>query len=46
MAKAKTKNQHVIPYGDKWAVRGEGNDLRSRLYALAALRWLCALRWG
>lgn len=26
MAKAKTKNQHVIPYRDKWAVRGEGND--------------------
>jgi len=26
MAKAKTKNQHVIPYRDRWAVRGEGND--------------------
>ena len=23
---AKTKNQHVIPYGDKWAVKGEGNE--------------------
>ena len=19
-------NQHVVPYGDKWAVRGEGNS--------------------
>lgn len=26
MAKTKTKNQHVIPYGKKWAVKGEGND--------------------
>jgi len=25
MTKIKTKNQHVIPFGDKWAVRGEGN---------------------
>jgi uncharacterized protein YdaT len=20
------RNQHVVPYKDKWAVRGEGND--------------------
>jgi hypothetical protein len=20
------KNQHVVPHGDDWAVRGEGND--------------------
>lgn len=20
------KNQHVVPHGDKWAVRGEGNS--------------------
>lgn len=20
------KNQHVVPYGDEWAVRGEGNS--------------------
>lgn len=20
------KNQHVVPHGDKWAVRGEGNE--------------------
>ena len=20
------KNQHVVPYKDKWAVRGDGND--------------------
>ncbi len=20
------KNQHVVPHGDKWAVRGEGNQ--------------------
>ncbi|OXT01639.1 hypothetical protein B7H23_01315 [Notoacmeibacter marinus] len=20
------KNQHVVPHGDKWAVRGAGND--------------------
>jgi hypothetical protein len=19
------KNQHVVPYGDRWAIRGEGN---------------------
>lgn len=30
MPKTKPKNQHVIPYQDKWAVRGEGNErLRS-----------------
>lgn len=22
---AKKKNQHVIPYGSRWAVKGEGN---------------------
>lgn len=21
-----SKNQHVVPHGDGWAVRGEGND--------------------
>lgn len=21
-----SKNQHVVPHGDQWAVRGEGND--------------------
>jgi len=26
MPKTKSKNQHVIPYQDKWAVRGEGNE--------------------
>lgn len=23
---AKGKNQHVVPHGDNWAVRGEGNS--------------------
>lgn len=23
---SKGKNQHVVPYGEQWAVRGEGND--------------------
>src|SRR5260221_12415527 len=32
MAKAKTRNQHVIPYKDKWAVRGEGNDRPSSVH--------------
>lgn len=25
------KNQHVVPYGDKWAVRGEGNSRRTKV---------------
>lgn len=25
------KNQHVVPYGDKWAVRGEGNSKRTKI---------------
>lgn len=36
MAKAKTKNQHVIPYGKKWAVRGEGNDRLTSLHETQA----------
>lgn len=29
---AKGKHQHVIPYGDKWAVRGEGNNRPSSIH--------------
>lgn len=25
------KNQHVVPHGDKWAVRGEGNSRRTKV---------------
>ncbi|HMH32637.1 MAG TPA: DUF2188 domain-containing protein [Puia sp.] len=25
------KNQHVVPFGDQWAVRGEGNDRLTRI---------------
>lgn len=31
-ARSKTKHQHVIPYKDKWAVRGEGNDRPSSVH--------------
>lgn len=30
------KNQHVIPQGDRWAVRGAGNHRASRVYATQA----------
>jgi len=26
MTRTRSKNQHVIPYESRWAVRGEGND--------------------
>lgn len=26
-----SKNQHVVPYKDKWAVRGEGNSRRTKV---------------
>jgi hypothetical protein len=26
------KNQHVVPHGDQWAARGEGNAKVTRLY--------------
>lgn len=26
------KNQHVVPYEDKWAVRGEGNERVTSIY--------------
>jgi len=26
------KNQHVVPYQDKWAVRGEGNEKVTSTY--------------
>lgn len=29
---AKGKNQHVVPYGDDWAVRGAGNDKVTRVF--------------
>lgn len=37
------KNQHVVPYDDKWAVRGEGNskitsDHRTQEVAINAAR--------
>lgn len=25
------KNQHVVPSGDLWAVRGEGNSIKTRI---------------
>ena len=25
------KNQHVVPSGDQWAVRGEGNSKKTRI---------------
>ncbi|MGF1610923.1 MAG: DUF2188 domain-containing protein [Kiloniellales bacterium] len=25
------KNQHVVPHGDQWAVRGEGNSRATKL---------------
>lgn len=25
------KNQHVVPSGDRWAVRGEGNSRKTRI---------------
>ena len=25
------KNQHVVPSGDQWAVRGEGNSRKTRI---------------
>jgi len=25
------KNQHVVPYGNQWAVRGEGNERVTRI---------------
>lgn len=27
-----SKNQHVVPYGDRWAVRKEGNTKASAVY--------------
>ncbi len=26
------KNQHIVPHGDKWAVRGEGNERPSSVH--------------
>jgi hypothetical protein len=26
------RNQHVVPFGDRWAVRGEGNSRRTSLH--------------
>lgn len=26
------KNQHVVPFGDRWAVRGEGNERRTSVH--------------
>lgn len=25
------KNQHVVPYGNKWAVKGEGNSKATKI---------------
>jgi len=27
----KNKNQHVLPHGNKWAVKGEGNSRNTKL---------------
>ena len=32
MAKTKSKNQHVIPHGGKWAVRCEGNERSTSIH--------------
>ena len=26
------ENQHVVPFGDQWAVRGEGNERRTSIH--------------
>jgi uncharacterized protein YdaT len=26
------KNQHVVPHGDKWAIRGEGNERLTEVF--------------
>jgi Uncharacterized protein conserved in bacteria (DUF2188) len=30
------KNQHVVPHGDEWAVRGAGNDKASSIHPTQA----------
>lgn len=27
----KGKNQHVVPHGNEWAIRGEGNDRATKI---------------
>jgi hypothetical protein len=29
---SKGKNQHVVPHGDDWAVRGAGNERATRIF--------------
>lgn len=33
------KNQHTVPHGDKWAVKGEGNSKPSSLHDTQAEAW-------
>lgn len=31
------KNQHVVPHGDDWAVRGEGNERATSIHPTRAM---------
>ncbi len=44
------KNQHVVPYNDLWAVRGEGNFKVTSVHqtqaeAIEVIRFFCLFRF-
>lgn len=39
------KNQHVVPVGDKWGIKGEGNVGMSCLFAINTIVNLVSTLW-